>query len=167
VIVEGRPCCFSSNFVGREREREIETDLVGRESFCFWILSGEFCLLDSVPFAFEKMKWFDKLFKRSGSSPDDDNGEAGVHVHGHHFSHNGPHLFSKQGPRGNNEGTFYTNDRPAAGSSDLQNTAGTRERPSPNVNDEQLARAMQERPTSENNQPPQHVPEAVPRHACI
>lgn len=44
---------------------------------------------------------------------------------------------------------------------------GTRERPSPNVNDEQLARAMQERPTSENNQPPQHVPEAVPRHACI
>jgi hypothetical protein len=94
VIVEGRPCCFSSNFVGREREIEIETDLVGRESFCFWILSGEFCLLDSVPFAFEKMKWFDKLFKRSGSSPDDDNGEAGVHVHGHHFSHNGPHLFS-------------------------------------------------------------------------
>jgi len=40
------------------------------------------------------MKWFDKLFKRSGSSPDDDDGEAGVHVHGHHFSHNGPHLFS-------------------------------------------------------------------------
>lgn len=29
VIVEGRPCCFSSNFVARERE--IETDLVGRE----------------------------------------------------------------------------------------------------------------------------------------
>jgi hypothetical protein len=81
-------------------------------------------LLDSVLFAFEKMKWFDKLFKRSGSSPDDDDGEAGVHVHGHHFSHNGPHLFSKQGPRRNNEGTFYTNDRPAAGSSDLQSTAG-------------------------------------------
>ncbi len=51
-------------------------------------------MLDSVLFAFEKMKWFDKLFKRSGSSPDDDDGEAGVHVHGHHFSHNGPHLFS-------------------------------------------------------------------------
>jgi hypothetical protein len=46
-------------------------------------------------FAFEKMKWFDKLFKRSGSSPDDDDdGEAGFHVHGHHISHNGPHLFS-------------------------------------------------------------------------
>lgn len=50
---------------------------------------------------------------------------------------------------------------------------GTGERPSPNVNDEQLARAMQERqqvesrPTSENNHPPQHVPGAVPRHACI
>jgi hypothetical protein len=130
-------------------------------------------LLDSVLFAFEKMKWFDKLFKRSGSSPDDDDGEAGVHVHGHHFSHNGPHLFSKQGPRRNNEGTFYTNDRPAAGSSDLQSTTGTGERPSPNVNDEQLARAMQERqkvesrPTSENNHPPQHVPGAVPRHACV
>ncbi|KAH8932148.1 hypothetical protein BDL97_19G058000 [Sphagnum fallax] len=116
------------------------------------------------------MKWFDKLFKRSGSSPDDDDGEAGVHVHGHHFSHNGPHLFS--GPRRNNEGTFYTNDRPAAGSSDLQSTTGTGERPSPNVNDEQLARAMQERqkvesqPTSENNHPPQHVPGAVPSSNC-
>jgi hypothetical protein len=125
-------------------------------------------LLDSVLFAFEKMKLFDKLFKRSGSSPDDDDGEAGVHVHGHHIFHNGPHLFS-----GNNEGRFYTNDRPAAGSSDLPSTAGTRERPSPNGNDEQLARAMQERlkvespPTSENNHPPQPVPEGVPRHACI
>ncbi len=51
-------------------------------------------MLDSVLFAFEKMKLFDKLFKRSGSSPDDDDGEAGVHVHGHHIFHNGPHLFS-------------------------------------------------------------------------
>jgi predicted membrane protein len=52
-------------------------------------------------------------------------------------------------------------------------TPRTKKRPSSNVNDEQMVKVMKKRlkvesrPTSRNNNPPQHLLEVVPRHACI